>query len=523
MESEDSYQESEDYYQESDQEDYSIDEDEEFNDDNNIDDDEEFIKNNHPEEECLEEKNYTVLKQEDIRRRLEDDIAKISSVLSVSREAAIRLLCRSNWSVIEVQDRWFMDEEKARKACGLSENKPVIQKTSKKKFFCRICLEKNGKKKAVSAACGHLFCKACWETYIRISINDGRGCLMLRCPQPSCGTPVGQDMINSLASDEEKKKYDNYLVRSFIEDKKTIKWCPAPGCDFAVEFVLGSSSSDSNFDVTCDCSHGFCWNCLEEAHSPADCEIVAKWMVKNSSESENMKWILYNSKPCPSCKTPIQKSQGCMHMTCAEPCRFQFCWLCLGPWSEHITGGVYGCNKYQESKDDEAKEYSEADRRERAKYYMERYAHHYERWAGNHSSRQRALEDRETMKTVNIEKLSQIQTQTEGMLKFIIDAWDQIVECRRVLKWSYAYGYYLPEEKHAKKELFEFLQAEAEASLERLHDCAENELLVHLNAEGPSEDFNDFRIKLDRLTRATRNYFHKLVTALGNGLSEVDS
>ncbi|CDP17667.1 unnamed protein product [Coffea canephora] len=448
MESEDSYQESEDYYQESDQEDYYIDEDEEFNDENNIDDDEEFIKNNHPEEECLEEKNYTVLKQEDIRRRLEDDIAKISSVLSVSREAAIRLLCRSNWSVIEVQDRWFMDEEKARKACGLSENKPVIQKTSKKMFFCRICLEKNGKKKAVSAACGHLFCKSCWETYIRISINDGRGCLMLRCPQPSCGTPVGQDMINSLASDEEKKKYDNYLVRSFIEEKKTIKWCPAPGCDFAVEFVLGSSSSDSNFD---------------------------------------------------------------------------FCWLCLGPWSEHNTGGVYGCNKYQESKDDEAKEYSEADRRERAKYYMERYAHHYERWAGNHSSRRRALEDRETMKTVNIEKLSQIQTQAEGMLKFIIDAWDQIVECRRVLKWSYAYGYYLPEEKHAKKELFEFLQAEAEASLERLHDCAENELLVHLNAEGPSEDFNDFRIKLDCLTRATRNYFYKLVTALGNGLSEVDS
>ena len=34
----------------------------------------------------------------------------------------------------------------------------------------------------------------------------------------------------------------------------------------------------------------------------------------------------------------------------------------------------------------------------------------------------------------------------------------QIIECRRVLKWTYAYGYYLPEHEHAKKQLFEYLQ-----------------------------------------------------------------
>ena len=34
----------------------------------------------------------------------------------------------------------------------------------------------------------------------------------------------------------------------------------------------------------------------------------------------------------------------------------------------------------------------------------------------------------------------------------------QIVECRRVLKWTYAYGYYLPEPEHAKKQFFEYLQ-----------------------------------------------------------------
>lgn len=42
---------------------------------------------------------------------------------------------------------------------------------------------------------------------------------------------------------------------------------------------------------------------------------------------------------------------------------------------------------------------------------------------------------------------------------------------------------------------------EAEAGLERLHQCAEKELQNYLNSEGPSKDFNDFRTKLAGLTR----------------------
>ena len=35
-----------------------------------------------------------------------------------------------------------------------------------------------------------------------------------------------------------------------------------------------------------------------------------------------------------------------------------------------------------------------------------------------------------------------------------------MVECRRVLKWTYAYGYYLPEKEDAKRNFFEYLQGE---------------------------------------------------------------
>ncbi|RVX23127.1 putative E3 ubiquitin-protein ligase ARI8 [Vitis vinifera] len=65
------------------------------------------------------------------------------------------------------------------------------------------------------------------------------------------------------------------------------KWCPAPGCDYAVDFIVGSGS----YDVSCRCSYSFCWNCTEEAHRPVDCGTVAKWILKNSAESENMNWL----------------------------------------------------------------------------------------------------------------------------------------------------------------------------------------------------------------------------------------
>lgn len=58
--------------------------------------------------------------------------------------------------------------------------------------------------------------------YISTSINDGPGCLMLRCPDPSCGAAVGQDMINLLASDDDKKKYFRYFVRSYVEDNRKV-------------------------------------------------------------------------------------------------------------------------------------------------------------------------------------------------------------------------------------------------------------------------------------------------------------
>ncbi|KAK6930592.1 Zinc finger, C3HC4 RING-type [Dillenia turbinata] len=167
------------------------------------------------------QQNYAILKEEDIREHQEEDIASVSAVLSISRVAACILLRHYNWSVSKVNDEWFADEARVRQAVGLLE-KPVVEFPNAPEVICGICFESYSHKGIDSAACGHPFCRACWAAYMSTSIADGPGCLMLRCPDPSCGAAVGQDMINKLANDEDKGKYSRYLLRSYIENNRKV-------------------------------------------------------------------------------------------------------------------------------------------------------------------------------------------------------------------------------------------------------------------------------------------------------------
>ncbi|GKV27955.1 hypothetical protein SLEP1_g37065 [Rubroshorea leprosula] len=144
---------------------------------------------------------------------------RISTVLSISNVEAGFLLRYYNWSVSKVHDEWFADEEKVRKAVGLLE-KPVVKFPDGREMTCGICFESYPCDRLRTAACGHPFCDSCWAGYISTAINGGPGCLILRCPDPSCSASVGQDMIHVLASDEDRKNYSRYFIRSYVEDNR---------------------------------------------------------------------------------------------------------------------------------------------------------------------------------------------------------------------------------------------------------------------------------------------------------------
>merc|ERR1712187_741914 len=73
-------------------------------------------------------------------------------------------------------------------------------------------------------------------------------------------------------------------------------------------------------------------------------------------------------------------------------------------------------------------------------------------------------------------------------LQFLYDALKQVRECRRVLKWTYVYGYYL-ENTGAEKNLFEHLQKNLEEKTDQLHEMLEKELDKSFFNQDPEKKF----------------------------------
>jgi len=61
---------------------------------------------------------------------------------------------------------------------------------------------------------------------------------------------------------------------------------------------------------------------------------------------------------------------------------------------------------------------------------------------------------------------------TAAEVKYILEAAEQLLECRLALKYSYIVGYYLPDNSPTKS-LFEFLQENLEKTAEQLSEALE--------------------------------------------------
>lgn len=161
------------------------------------------------------------------------------------------------------------------------------------------------------------------------------------------------------------------LNRAYVDDNDYLKWCPAPNCEYAVECHVATYQLDHIVPtVRCGCGHSFCFGCSLADHQPCLCPLVKKWLKKCKDDSETANWISANTKECLKCNSTIEKNGGCNHMTCRK-CAYEFCWICMGPWSEHGSQW-YNCNRYEEKSSTDAR-----DHQARSRASLERYLHVY--------------------------------------------------------------------------------------------------------------------------------------------------
>ncbi|XP_041664646.1 ankyrin repeat and IBR domain-containing protein 1-like isoform X1 [Cheilinus undulatus] len=346
----------------------------------------------------------------------------------------------------------------------------------------------------VDMSCGHEFCRACWEGFLNVKIQEGDAHNIF-CPAYECYQLVPVHVIESVVSREMDQRYLQFDIKAFVENNPAIRWCPAARCERAVRLTRpGPGDSDpQSFPllpspaVDCGKGHLFCWECLGEAHEPCDCQMWRNWLQKVTEmkpeelagvseayeDAANCLWLLTNSKPCANCKSPIQKNEGCNHMQCAK-CKYDFCWICLEEWKKHSssTGGYYRCTRYEviQQLEEQSKEMTvEAEKKHKSFQELDRFMHYYTRFKNHEHSYKLEQKLLKTAKE-KMEQLSRAFICREGTppdTRFIEDGVSELLKTRRVLKCSYPYGFFL-QQGSTQKEIFELMQTDLEMVVEDL-------------------------------------------------------
>lgn len=409
--------------------------------------------------------SYTVLPFDQITTHMMEISKDVSGVIQLPTPTTRMLLHHFNWDVDKLYERYYESDDPQKL---FSEAHIVYPNDASKKslkngdtFDCMICYCDYPAKETVNLACGHSFCRACWNSYITVKITSEGQSVMISCANYDCDIIVDEETVLAAISDRAVlRRYEQLKINSFVDCNKHLRWCPKAGCSRAVkvEFVKFKP-------VICQCKMVFCFLCNEAWHFPLKCDLLKKWAKKCSDESETFTWIAANTKDCPNCKSPIEKNGGCNRILCRNTnCGYEFCWLCMQSWRVH---GYQPCNRYNST---EAKEKAnaQAKAREALKRYLffaNRFMHHGESLKLEH----------QLYETVHEKvKLFQQKSASWVELQFLPKTVDILCRCRQTLMYSYAFAYYQQKNNHLH--IFEDNQVDFESAVEQLSAYLERDL-----------------------------------------------
>lgn len=312
--------------------------------------------------------------------------------------------------------------------------------------YCGICYDENTD--MIHQSCCHTFCRSCWATYLSSLFEIDGGCLTAACPQHDCKQRVLRSDIKALCP-QLLSQWDECYLKAYLERSGTFLYCRGLDCST----VAYNPEQRRNSAECTKCGSVFCGHCGKPPHTPCRCESWEKWNALYGCSSF---WVKKNTKPCPSCHVPVEKINGCNHMSC-QHCNAQYCWLCLTLLRTHLE--AHTCNRFDPLSE------AENEREERALFYTERFQMH-------EQSEQYAKK-----------KLKSLERQTEKnwpQAENEIDTYKKVarflISARDCLKLSYVEAWALIDDP-IKRELLENHQATLELITERIS------LLVHQTLE----------------------------------------
>uniref|UniRef100_A0A6I8NRT5 Cullin 9 n=1 Tax=Ornithorhynchus anatinus TaxID=9258 RepID=A0A6I8NRT5_ORNAN len=347
-------------------------------------------------------------------------VLQVQETLSLEPDVALHLLAHCRWGADALLQCYSEDPEPLLRAAGL--RVPPPQHPPPLPSHCPVCVGPLDPPDdhPPTLCCLHYCCQSCWNEYLTTRIEQNLA-LSCTCPIAACPAQPTSAFVRAIVSSPDAiAKYEKALLRDYVDSCSNLTWCTNPqGCDrILCQQGLGCGAACAK------CGWASCFNCnFPEAHYPASCSHMSQWVDDGgyyegmSLEAQSKHLAKLISKRCPSCHAPIEKNEGCLHMTCAK-CNHGFCWRCLKPWKP-THKDYYNCS---------AKVCKAARQEKRFQDYNEKCTFH-------HQAREFTLNLQRQVATLS-------KQPPHRSLAFLTDACKSLEQARKVLAYACVYSYY---------------------------------------------------------------------------------
>uniref|UniRef100_A0A1D1ZFA8 RBR-type E3 ubiquitin transferase n=2 Tax=Anthurium amnicola TaxID=1678845 RepID=A0A1D1ZFA8_9ARAE len=203
-------------------------------------------------------------------------------------------------------------------------------------FVCGICMEAKLLSECSSIkGCTHLFCSDCIAQYVAAKVQEN--VTAIKCPQPGCRDgSLEPEVCRSILPVDVFDRWCTALCESLFVGEVRF-YCPFKDCSALLidESVSGSDGKKGDVITQSECPHChrlFCAQCKVPWHPAVTCnEFQMLGLDERAREDIMLMKIAKKSKwqRCPKCKFYVERTDGCMFMSCR--CGFRFCYGCASP------------------------------------------------------------------------------------------------------------------------------------------------------------------------------------------------
>lgn len=190
--------------------------------------------------------------------------------------------------------------------------------------------------------CTHWFCLKCWKAHFLEMFKMKKR--QIECMEYECELVFHDEKIIDILrkTDTPLDDFEDWKLEVYINEN-SYKECPQDGCPLYVRILKHTKRARK---VLCKCDTSiYIHRCCQEWHAPVPCELWKMWHRHQPAREDTLEDNGRHYKHCPNlrCGIPIERNQGCLHMTCPR-CRYEFCYACLEYWrSEAHTGADFVC------------------------------------------------------------------------------------------------------------------------------------------------------------------------------------